>query len=322
MKTNTLKSLGFTKHDKAQRLARNRNRARHASIDLLIAQADAIVLEETKATTELLDGSLFKQCGNAKRLQGSTPVNVHGMLKSLGGLKGALNSMNVLSLKGAYFKVVLFTNYQHAYRRMIERAKYIAPQDTEAVFIEGVEDLALNTSYYMHLIYLKGAEFGGIAKGINYALTVAFGKAFDRYAKDYADNAKYTIDIDSETKNGTPLRDLIEDVRYKNDGYDGTEKTVNQTLLQDYGMTQKQATSITKAYKTLNNSKATASDKRKATYVVYKFRKAYNVNVEAQQSKLANQYRTRNKRANATNQTATGLDRVERRMVKKANETA
>lgn len=186
---------------------------------------------------------------------------------------------------GLAIKALLYVNYQKAYANTIRQGKYLLPQDTEDAFMQGITELYLDIDGYDAIMKQKGAQFGSVASGFNYGLTKAMSIAIGHYAKQYANDLQYTVDIDAPVDSeGHTVHDVIP--AQGHDGYMEEPKTVYQTLRQVYHFTHKDAVKLGKAYRVLNTKDSSKLERATASTQIYRMRKTYGLkDVDAKASR-------------------------------------
>lgn len=316
----SLKELGLSKHDKAQRLARNRAMKRRASLMLENASKDkdadnvAIIKELHDVETYLTDAphSFMMQCANANRIAKGTQIDINALVSKARDYDGVLEMLtDTHSVDGASLRAVAYANYQHAYKFIVRDGKYIPLADVEPGFMNGITNLYLDANTYRDALN---------DKGLKYMFTKAFGRGLNSVAKRYNDN---TLSLDE------PLKEMTggmskQDVMTYGDMVSKQVETAPQSVYQElrtvYGLEHKECIKIAKNYNIMVSKNSSAHDKSIAKKVIYRVRQKYGYNVQARKLELGD-YKKRARRVTSTER-VTGITKSDRAIIKRLNKDA
>lgn len=255
--------------------------------------------------------SIAKQCGNAyayNRLSNRKAdmdvffaQDVTGALHLMQALNEdavtADGQINTLALDA---RALMFTFYLHAVKRNTAQGKYLNPQDVEDVYNQAV--LNVYTEDYKaskyeeienHIIsecvnaYADEVPTSELVTKANvsynkWTLARAFGKAYDVYAREYQEHAKYTVSLDEQIqhKDGSlSLREFVApSIEYQAEELRRRHMSAQRILMTDYKMDAKTAKRTVQIYRGMMKGQKQAVADRK---YIERVRKAYGPKVKA-----------------------------------------
>ena len=274
-----------------------------------------------KVNTELLLNSLSqggmsiaKQCANAYAYNKLTARKADMDVFFTEDTDGALHLMQALNQDAVTVegqvntqaldaRALLFGFYLHAVKRNTAQGKYLDYQNTEDVYNQAVLNVYSNEfkankmdeiSAKLHEEAVEEFEETGVAVmypelmrrcNVSYnkwTLARAFGQAYDTYAREYQEHAKYTVSLDEQIshKDGSvSLREFVapsieqqaEETRRKH-------MSAQRILMVDYKMDAKTAKRTVQIYRGMMKGQKQAMADRK---YIQRVREAYGPKVKA-----------------------------------------
>lgn len=258
--------------------------------------------------------SIAKQCGNAyaycklSNRKADMDVffteDVNGAMRLMQALnQDAVTIDGQVNTQALDARALLFTFYLHAVKRNTAQGKYLNPQDVEDVYNQAV--LNVYTDEY------KEAKYDAIIEAVfqqynddmddtmnvlspselltkanvsynKWTLARAFGKAYDVYAREYQEHAKYTVPLDEQIKHkdgSVSLREFVApSIEYQAEELRRRHMSAQRILMTDYKMDAKTAKRTVQIYRGMMKGQKQAVADRK---YIERVRKAYGPKVKA-----------------------------------------
>lgn len=258
--------------------------------------------------------SIAKQCANAyaycKLSNRKADMNVfftedvNGAMRLMQALnQDAVTIDGQVNTQALDSRALLFTFYLHTVKRHTAQGKYLDFQNVEDVYNQAVlnvytEDYHANKmdeiSAKLHENAVLEYEETGVPVtypelmrrcNVSYnkwTLARAFGKAYDVYAREYQEHAKYTVSLDEQIqhKDGSvSLREFVApSIEYQAEELRRRNMSAQRILMTDYKMDDKTAKRTVQIYRGMMKGQKQAVADRK---YIQRIREAYGPKVKA-----------------------------------------
>lgn len=258
--------------------------------------------------------SIAKQCANAyaynKLIERKANMDVffsedvNGAMRLMQALnQDAVTLDGQVNTQALDARALMFTFYLHTVKRHAAQGKYLDFQNVEDVYNQAVLNVYSNEyreakmdeiSAKLHEDAVQEFEETGVPVmypelmrrcNVSYnkwTLARAFGQAYDTYAREYQEHAKYTVPLDEQIthKDGTTsLREFVApSIEYQTEELRRRHMSAQRILMTDYKMDAKTAKRTVQIYRGMMKGQKQAVADRK---YIQRVREAYGPKVKA-----------------------------------------